>query len=352
MIMKKTAIALLASTALSVSLNAREQIKIVGSSTVYPFSSSVAEELGATSEYPTPVVESTGSGGGIKLFCAGIGMNTPDITNASRRMKTKEFKMCQNNGVNDITEAIIGFDGIAFAQDKSNASFSINKKQLALAVVAEVPSKNGKYLVKNPYKRWNEIDASLPNREIIIYGPPTSSGTRDAFEDMVLKGIFKKMPVYTNLYKSDKKKFKAYKKYHKVRQDGIYVPSGENDNIIVRKLTKNKNAFGIFGYSFLIENDDKLIGAKVNGVLPTPATISSGKYPISRSLFFYIKNSNTKNVSAVNKYVSMFMSENMIGHDGILSEIGLIALPDSRRSNIRNSVKKRIKLTLKDLSKK
>lgn len=352
MTMKKTAIALLATAALSVTLSAREQIKIVGSSTVYPFSSSVAEELGATSKYPTPVVESTGSGGGMKLFCAGNGMNTPDITNASRRMKTKEFKMCEKNGVTDITEAVIGFDGIAFAQDISNDAFSVNKKQLALAVAAEVPSKDGKSLVKNPYKRWNQIDASLPDREIIIYGPPTSSGTRDAFEDMVLKGTFKKMSVYTDLYKSDKKKYKAYKKYHKVRQDGVYVPSGENDNIIVRKLTKNKNAFGIFGYSFLIENDDKLIGAKVNGVLPTPTTISSGKYPISRSLFFYIKNSHTKNVPAVNKYVSMFMSENMIGSDGILGEIGLIALPESRRTAIRNSVSTRAKLTLKDLSKK
>ncbi len=352
MTMKKTAIVLLASAALSVSLSARDQIKIVGSSTVYPFSSSVAEELGATSKYPTPVVESTGSGGGMKLFCAGNGMNTPDITNASRRMKTKEFKMCEKNGVTDITEAVIGFDGIAFAQDKSNKAFSVNKKQLALAVAAEVPSKDGKSLVKNPYKRWNQIDATLPDREIIIYGPPTSSGTRDAFEDMVLKGTFKKMSVYTNLYKSDKKKFKAYKKYHKVRQDGVYVPSGENDNIIVRKLTKNKNAFGIFGYSFLIENDDKLIGAKVNGVLPTPKTISSGKYPISRSLFFYVKNSHSKNVPAMNKYISMFMSENMIGSDGILGEIGLIALPNSRRSNIRNSVSSRTKLTLKDLSKK
>ena len=207
----KSVLALLASVALTASLSAREQIKIVGSSTVYPFSSSVAEELGATTSYPTPVVESTGSGGGMKLFCAGNGMNTPDITNASRRMKIKEFALCEKNGVTDITEAVIGFDGIAFAQDKSNKSFSVTKTQLALAVAALVPSKDGKSLIKNPYKKWSQIDASLPSREIIIYGPPKSSGTRDAFEDMVMKGTFKKMAVYTDLYKQDKKKNKAFK---------------------------------------------------------------------------------------------------------------------------------------------
>ena len=276
-------------------------------------------------------------------------MNTPDITNASRRMKDKEFKLCAKNGVTDITEAVIGFDGIAFAQDKSNKAFSVTKKQLALAVAALVPSKDGKSLVKNPYKKWSDIDSSLPSREIIIYGPPKSSGTRDAFEDMVMKGTFKKMPVYTNLYKQDKKKNKGFKKYHVVRTDGVYVPSGENDNIIVQKLSKNKNAFGIFGYSFLIENDDKLEGAKVNGVLPTPKTISSGKYPISRSLFFYIKNSHASKVPAMKDYVSMFMSDNMIGEEGILGEIGLIALPSTKRSNLRKSVNNRNKLILSDL---
>jgi len=351
MTMKKTTIALLATAALTVSLSARDQIKMVGSSTVYPFASAVAEELGATTKYPTPVVESTGSGGGMKLFCAGNDLNTPDVTNASRRMKTKEFKMCEKNGVTDITEAVIGFDGIAFAQDKSNAPFDVTKKQLALAVAAEVPSKDGKSLVKNPYKKWSDIDASLPNREIIVYGPPKSSGTRDAFEDMVLKGTFKKMAVYTDLYKADKKKNKKYKKYAVVRQDGVYVPSGENDNIIVKKLTKNKNAFGIFGYSFLIENDDMLAGSKVNGVEPTPDAISSGKYPISRSLFFYTKNSHKKDVPAMNKYVEMFMSENMIGKDGILGEIGLISLPDAQRSAIRTSVMNGKKLTINDLKK-
>jgi len=351
MTMKKTTLALLASAALTVSLSARDQIKVVGSSTVYPFSSAVAEELGATTKYPTPVVESTGSGGGMKLFCAGNDLNTPDITNASRRMKTKEFALCEKNGVTDISEAVVGFDGIAFAQDKSNAAFAVSKTQLALAVAEEVPSKDGKSLVKNPYKKWSDIDASLPNREIIVYGPPKSSGTRDAFEEMVMQGTFKKMAVYTDLYKADKKANKKYKKYSVVRTDGVYVPSGENDNLIVQKLTKNKNAFGIFGYSFLIENDDKLAGAKVNGVEPTPDSIASGKYPIARSLFFYTKNSHKKDVPAMNDYVSMFMSEDMIGKEGILTEIGLIPLPDAQRTELRTSVTTGKKLTLDDLKK-
>lgn len=349
--LKTTTLVLLASLTLTVSASARDQIRIVGSSTVYPFSSSVAEELGATTSYPTPVVESTGSGGGMKLFCAGNDLNTPDITNASRRMKTKEFKLCSKNGVNDITEAVIGYDGIAFAQSKSNTPMNITAEQLALAVAAEVPDKNGK-LIQNPYKKWSEINSSLPNREIIIYGPPKSSGTRDAFEEMVLQKTFKKMDVYTSLYKKDKKKYKAYKKYSKIRQDGVFVPSGENDNIIVQKLNKNKNSFGIFGYSFLMENEDKVQGARINGVEPTPTNIASGKYPIARSLFFYIKNSHRKEVPAMKKYISMFMDENMIGEDGILGEIGLIPLPNEVRKNMRTSVESKKQLTLEELSKK
>ncbi|MEA3512258.1 MAG: PstS family phosphate ABC transporter substrate-binding protein [Campylobacterota bacterium] len=352
MLLKKTTLSLLAVAALTVSASARDQIKIVGSSTVYPFSSSVAEEFGATTKYQTPVVESTGSGGGMKLFCAGNGMETPDITNASRRMKAKEFKMCDKNGVKDITEAIIGYDGIAIAQAKSNKSVSFTKKQIALAVAAEVPSKDGKKLIANPYKKWSDIDSSLPNREIVVYGPPKSSGTRDAFEEMVLQGTFKKMSVYTDLYKADKKANKKYKKYSIIRTDGIYVPSGENDNLIVSKLNKNKAAFGVFGYSFLMENDDKVQGAKVDGYLPTPDSIASAKYPIARSLFFYVKNSHLSKVSGLKEYSTLFMSEKMIGNDSILGEIGLIALPESTRTNIRKSVSNNKKLTLEELSKK
>ena len=352
MTIKKTSMALIASALLATTLSARDQIKIVGSSTVYPFSSSVAEELGATTKFPTPVVESTGSGGGMKLFCAGNDLNTPDITNASRRMKAKEFKLCAENGVTDITEAVIGYDGIAFAQSKVNAAFDISRENLALAVAKEVPSKDGKSLIANPYKKWSDLDASLPDREIIVYGPPKSSGTRDAFEELVMQHTFKKMPVYTDLYKADNKANKKYKKYSEIRTDGVYVESGENDNLIVQKLDKNAAAFGIFGFSFLVENDDKISGATINGVQATPENISSAKYPVSRSLFFYIKNSHTKDVPAMNDYVNLFMSEKMIGKEGILGEIGLIALPDEARNAIRTSVANKTKLTLEDLSKK
>ena len=331
--------------------DARE-IRIVGSSTVFPFSSANAEEFGATTKFTTPVVESTGSGGGFKLFCSGNDLNTPDITNASRRMKGKEFKQCAENGVNGITEAVIGFDGIAFAQSKSNKPLSLSRKEIMLAVAAEVPSADGTHLVANPYHFWNEINANLPKRKIVIYGPPASSGTRDAFEDMILKHNTKKMDVYTSLYKADKKKNKAYKKYHKIRQDGVYVPSGENDNLIVQKLTKDQDAFGVFGYSYLEENKDKISGTLINGVSPNPETISSGNYPLSRSLYFYIKKSHIGQVDGIQEYADLFMSENQIGDAGALLDIGLIAMPATEREKYRTQVGTLIDLSIEDLNKK
>ena len=313
---------------------AREQIRIVGSSTVYPFASYVAEEFGATTKYQTPVIESTGSGGGMKLFCAGAGMDTPDITNASRRMKTKEYKMCQENGVKDITEVVIGYDGIAIAQKKSGQPLNLTREQLTLAVAAEVPQ-DGK-LVPNPYTRWNQIDSSLPDRKIQVYGPPPTSGTRDAFEELVMEAASEDIAGYGG-------------EYTKIRQDGVYVPSGENDNLIVQKLLNEPEAFGIFGYSFLEENSDRLQGALVDGVAPEPAAISSGKYPVSRSLFFYIKHAHLGKVSGVEEYVDMFVNENMIGPMGYLKRIGLISLPEQMREEIRDRVNNLTKLKLSDL---
>jgi len=330
-LLKKVAITSVVIVMAASTSQAREQIKIVGSSTVYPFASYVAEELGATSLFPTPVVESTGSGGGMKLFCAGNGMNTPDITNASRPMKEKEWNLCQKNGVTNITGAIIGYDGIAFAQSNSNKDAEFTKTQILLAVAQKVPV-DGK-LVTNPYKKWSDIDASLPNREIIIYGPPTSSGTRDAFEELVMEKMTKKMAGY------DKKK------YHTIRQDGVYIPSGENDNLIVQKLERNKNAFGIFGYSFLAENSDKISAAKIDGKLPTPSTIADGSYPVSRSLFFYVKKSHISKVKAMQPYIDMFMSEMMISEDGVLKTIGLIPMAIDLRTKVQTSVKNLTPLT-------
>ncbi|NKQ40435.1 MAG: PstS family phosphate ABC transporter substrate-binding protein [Sulfurovum sp.] len=313
-------------------LQAREQIKIVGSSTVYPFSSYVAEELGSTTKLPTPVVESTGSGGGMKLFCAMNGMNTPDITNASRPMKVKEWKLCQKNGVTDITGVMLGYDGIVVAQSKDNKPMDLTRKQLLLAVAEKVPV-DGK-LVPNPYKKWSDVDASLPDREIVIYGPPTSSGTRDAFEELVMEKVSKKMEGY------------AKKKYKMIRQDGVYIPSGENDNLIVQKLDKNKKALGIFGYSFLAENADKIVASKIDGVVASPATVADASYPIARSLYFYIKNSHVPKVKAIRAYVDLFLSEKMIGDDGVLTTIGLIPAEKSIREKMRENAKNLTPLTL------
>jgi len=346
---------ILSAAALLVAANvaqASEQIHIVGSSTVYPFSSYVAEELGATTKFKTPVVESTGSGGGMKLFCAGNGMDTPDITNASRRMKDKEYATCQKNGVKYITEVVVGYDGIALAQSKDAAPLNLTRKQILLAVAAEVPNKAGTALIANPYRFWNEIDASLPHRKITFYGPPTSSGTRDAFEDLTMKAVAKKMDVYTNLYKADKKANKKYKKYHEVRQDGVYVPSGENDNLIVQKLTKDAEALGIFGYSYLAENADRIAAATVAGVAPSPTAVQDGSYKLSRSLYFYIKKSHMDKVPGMKEYINLFTSEQMIGDDGACTEIGLIALPEAMRAQYRAQAANLTNMKPEDLQKK
>ncbi|MEM1208473.1 MAG: substrate-binding domain-containing protein, partial [Planctomycetota bacterium] len=240
-----------ASFGLSTDASARDQIKIVGSSTVYPFSSYVGEEFGSTTRYPVPVIESTGSGGGHKLFGAGVGVDTPDITNSSRRIKTSEYKRDIEAGITSITEAVIGYDGIAFAEGIGGAPLDLSLEEIFLAVAAQVPDGNGG-LKPNPYKNWSEIDSSLPNRPIVVYGPPTTSGTRDAFAELVMEEASEGLDGYGG------------EGYTDVRQDGVYIDAGENDNLIVQKLQNDKNAFGIFGYGFLEENRDKVQGATIN----------------------------------------------------------------------------------------
>ena len=312
---------------------ARDQIRIVGSSTVYPFSSYVAEEFGATTKYPTPVVESTGSGGGMKLFSQGNGMDTPDIANSSRKMKLSEYKRCLKNGVKNITEVMFGFDGIVLAQNKKTEALNLNRKEITLALAAEVP-KDGE-LVKNPYKYWDQINSDLPHREIVVYGPPTTSGTRDAFEELVLEHATENMSGYGG-------------KYTKIRTDGSYVPSGENDNLIVKRLERNTSALGIFGYSFLEQNRGRIEAARIEGVKPKPAKISSGEYPIARSLFFYIKNSHLGKVSGLKEYVQLFLSEKMISDFGYLKNLGLIPLPKEKRKQMRERVQKGVDLQMSD----
>lgn len=286
--MKKTlAVAALMSVAFAGAAEARDQIRIVGSSTVFPFATAVAEEFGKTTSFKTPVIESTGSGGGLKLFCAGVGENQPDITNASRRIKKSEVENCASNGVSEITEVKIGYDGIVLANDRSAPVFELTKEQVFLAVAKVVPSKDGKSLVDNYYTNWSQIDPSLPDEEIEVLGPPPTSGTRDAFVELVMEEACDSFEAITAL-KDNKDQHSAA--CQGVREDGHFVEAGENDNLIVQKLEANPIAVGIFGFSFLDQNGDKLHGSVVDGVAPTFEAIADGSYPVSRSMYFYVKN--------------------------------------------------------------
>ena len=326
--------ALLTTTAMG-SAHARDQIQIVGSSTVFPFSTSVAEQFGQKTSFKTPVVESTGSGGGMKLFCAGVGEGTPDVTNSSRRIKEKEFKLCTENGVTPV-EVKIGFDGIVMANAKSGPVLEITREQIFRALAKELPNEKGE-MVANPNKTWADVDPSLPNIKIEVLGPPPTSGTRDAFVEIAMEGGAKKIEVLAALRKEDKKAFK--KVAHAIREDGAYVEAGENDNLIIQKLEANSNAFGVFGFSFLDQNADKVKGAVVNGVEPEFENIAAGDYQISRSLFFYVKKEHVGVIPGIEEFVTEFTSEDTWGEDGYLSDKGLIPLPDADREAIAASAK-------------
>ena len=331
-------------TALSVGLMAnvqaagRDTISIVGSSTVYPFATVVAEKFGKKTSFNTPKIESTGSGGGMKLFCSGVGLDSPDITNASRAMKKSEYDTCVKNGVTDITEVQIGFDGIAVANSKEAPLFKLTRKDLYLALAAEVPNPDGsKTLVKNPYKTWKEVNASLPNSTIEVLGPPPTSGTRDAFAELAMEGGCKKIDWIKAMKKTDKNGYK--KACHTVREDGAYIEAGENDNLIVQKLESNPNALGIFGFSFLEQNDDKVQGSIIEGKAPEFETIADGSYSISRPLYFYVKNAHVDSIPGMKEYLEEFTSEAAMGDDGYLLDKGLIPLSAAERNALRAAVK-------------
>jgi phosphate transport system substrate-binding protein len=314
---------------------ARDQIRIVGSSTVYPFTTAVAEQFGKTSSAKTPVVESTGTGGGMKLFCAGVGESHPDVTNASRRMKKGEFEGCQKNGVKDIVEINIGFDGLTVAQSKQGVPIKLTLGQLLLAVAKEVPGPDGK-LVANPNRNWTDIDKSLPNVKIEILGPPPTSGTRDSFHELLLEKGAESIPALAALKKSDAKAFDRV--WKTLREDGAYVEAGENDNVIVAKLEANKNAFGVFGYSFLEENTAKLRGVPLDGVAPEFDNITSGKYPGARRMYVYIKKQHIGLVPGIDKFAAEYVSVKALGEDGYLARKGLVTLPKNELEAVRKSV--------------
>ncbi|MBV1885580.1 MAG: substrate-binding domain-containing protein [Parvibaculaceae bacterium] len=315
--------------------HARDQIQIVGSSTVFPFSTKVAEEFGRSTNFKTPVVESTGSGGGMKLFCSGVGMEHPDITNASRRIKGKEFKKCTENGIT-ITEVKVGYDGIVLGNAKSGPEFFLTTKDIFLALAKEIPDGKGG-LIANPNKTWADVNKNLPATKIEVLGPPPTSGTRDAFVELAMEKGAKKFPELKALKKSNKKAFKVVA--HSIREDGAFIEAGENDNLIVQKLVANPNAVGIFGFSFLDQNADKIKGAIVEGNMPSFDRIANGDYPISRSLFFYVKKEHVGKVPGIKEYVAAFTNEDAWGPDGYLVDKGLIPLPDADRASMAKQAK-------------
>ncbi|MEQ8398965.1 PstS family phosphate ABC transporter substrate-binding protein [Thalassobaculum sp.] len=339
---KVAAIAALGVIAMAAQAEARDQIRIVGSSTVFPFATVVAENFGKATSYKTPVIESTGSGGGLKLFCQGVGTEHPDITNSSRRIKKSEVELCASNGVAEITEIKVGFDGIVLANSKKAKHYELTREQIFLALAKEIPV-DGK-LVANPYTKWSQIDKSLPDEPIEVLGPPPTSGTRDAFVELVMEHAAENIAFLKDLKKSDSKKFKQV--YGSMREDGKFIEAGENDNLIVQKLEANPAALGIFGFSFLDQNADKIQGSTVEGNNPTFEKIADGAYPVSRSLFFYVKNAHVGVIPGIQEYVAEFTSTKAAGQEGYLTDKGLIPLPEADRKKYESAGANLTKLVL------
>lgn len=326
--------ALACSLLITTSAYARDQVRIVGSSTVFPFSTMVAENFGKTSDFKAPIVESTGTGGGMKLFCSGVGESHPDITNASRAIKQTEVDKCKTNGVTPI-EVLIGFDGIVFAHSKSSfLNMKLTKKQLFLALAKHVPNADGK-LVENPNVLWSDVDPLLPNVKIRVMGPPPTSGTRDAFLELVMESAAKQL-----LPDMPKEEFKVVA--HTMREDGHFIEAGENDNLIVQKLEADPELIGIFGFSFLDQNNDKVEGIPIDGVKPLFETIASGDYSVSRPLFFYVKKEHLQTGFGLREFVEEFISETAIGQEGYTTDQGLIPLPEDEYNRRMDEVRKQI----------
>jgi phosphate transport system substrate-binding protein len=320
-------LALIASPAFA----ARDQIRIVGSSTVYPFTTTVAEAFGKSGN-KTPVVEATGTGGGVKLFCSGVGEDTPDFVNASRVIKKAEFEECAKNGVTDIVEIKVGFDGLTLAHAVSAKDFALTKQQIFQALAKEIPDKDGK-MVANPNKMWSDIDPSLPATKIEVLGPPPTSGTRDSFAELVLEKGAEKFESLAALKKSDAKAFE--KIWKAVREDGAYVEAGENDNLIVQKLQANADAVGIFGFSFLEENAKAVKGIEVEGKVPTYEDIADGSYKVARPLFIYAKKQHIGVIPGMKEFIAEYVSEKALGTDGYLGAKGLVTLPAAELEQVR-----------------
>jgi len=342
------------------SVSARDSISIVGSSTVYPFSTVAAERFSKSSDFKAPKVESTGSGGGLKLFCQGVGVATPDITNASRRIKFSEYEQCHKNGVKQIVEVLIGFDGIVLANAVGAQQMELSRKDIYLALAKMVPNVHGK-LVENPYITWQDVNPELPAIKIEVLGPPPTSGTRDAFVELALEGGARKFDDIAKLRAMSANQHDSISELaaklgiaaawqgviankgvgakgkdlvkvigRSVREDGAYIEAGENDNLIVNKLIANPNALGIFGFSFLDQNSDKVQGSIIDGKEPTFEAIAGGDYAVSRPLYFYVKKAHIGTVPGIQEFLNYFVSEDVIGEDGYLIDKGLIPLEQQK----------------------
>jgi phosphate transport system substrate-binding protein len=323
-----------AAVAMPAFAQSRDQIRVVGSSTVFPYTQAVAEQFAGITGNPAPVVESTGTGGGMQIFCQGIGPDHADITGASRAMTQGEYEQCAANGVDSITEIYFGNDGLSIAHSVDGPEFGLSEAQIFQALASEVEI-DGE-IVANPYKRWSEIDPSLPDSDIIAFGPPPTSGTRDAFVELVMHDGCKEFPAIAALEESDEDRFEEV--CSRMRQDGPFVEAGENDNLIVQRLQSDPNAVGIFGYSFLYENTDTLRAVPINGILPNAETIADGSFPVARPLFIYLKNEHRGVIPGLEDFVNEYVSEDAIGEDGYLAERGLIPLAETDREAVRDAV--------------
>lgn len=316
--------------------SARDEIRIVGSSTVFPFSTTVAERFGKETDFPTPVIESTGTGGGLKLFCAGIGEAHPDITNASARIKQSQVDDCASNGIKDIVEVKIGYDGIVIANSRESAPLELTLQDVFLALAKDVPAGEEGKTQPNPYTMWSDIRPELPKTKIEVLGPPPTSGTRAAFVEIAMEGGCKTFSWIKDLKGSDSSAYKTL--CHSIREDGAFIEAGENDNLIVQKLQAAPTQFGIFGFSFLDQNSDVLQGALVDGVAPEFEDIASGDYPVSRSLFFYVKKDHVGVIPGMEEFLAAFSSDDAWGEEGYLTDKGLIPMGDEERASVAKTV--------------
>lgn len=347
---KNTAFALLASLlpillapAAAEAQTGRDYIYIVGSSTVYPFATVVAERFGRNTRFRTPKVESTGSGGGIKLFCDGVGTGYPDVVNSSREITRSELSQCQNNGVDAVIEVKFGHDGIVLANAVAGTDLRVSRSELYLALAKQIPAANGE-MQDNPHRTWRDIAAELPDVPIEVYGPPPTSGTRDAFVGLVFEEGCRQTAWLGALETDDPQAFRSL--CHPVREDGVYVEAGENDNLVVQKLQVNPSAFGLLGFSFLDQNGSTVKAAMIDGQRPTFDSIATGKYPLSRPLFFYVKKAHVPVIPGFREYLDEFMRERTWGDDGYLSYRGLVPLASEERRDIADKVNQLRALTL------